>query len=303
MHSFKGKFALVISGIALALLVFMAPAVKGDDWNLKTIITVSHPFSVPGKVLEPNTKYVLKLLDLQGNRNVIQLFNEDQSELLTTFMAASDYRLEPADETTFEFIEVNEGYPKPIRSWFYPGRLNGKEFIYPKDQAMDIVANSRQSVLTAEGRVDLHDLDTYEIAALDPDDVVLTGVATAQDTIDTDIDINRDVDVDTDADVDLDADLDADIDTDTQPMDDADTDATLDEPLDYEPSQTQTDESFETEPEPVMQDDADMQDDSAIEEESEESLPATAGELPLIGLIGALCVGLALSLRAFAVRS
>jgi hypothetical protein len=299
MHSLKTKFALALSGLALALLFVAAPTVQGDDWNLKTIFTVSHPFAVPGKVLEPNTKYVLKILDLQGSRNVVQIFSEDQSDLLTTFMAASDYRLDPADETVFEFIEVDEGYPKPIRSWFYPGRLDGKEFIYPKDQAMDIVAHSRQGVLTAEGRVDLHDLDTYEIAALDPDDVILSDTAVAQQdrpadidaTIDTDVDVNRDANIDAD----LDADINAQTDTDVtqEPM--------VDEPLDTD---TTVDDAQTSEPEPVMQDDTDMEaDPSAVEEESAETLPATAGELPLIGMIGVLCLGLALGVRAFAARS
>jgi hypothetical protein len=299
MHSFNSKIALALSGVVLALLFFMAPTVQGDEWNQKTIFTVSHPFAVPGKVLEPNTKYVMKILDLQSNRNVIQIFSEDQDELLTTFMAASAQRLDPADETTFEFIEVNEGYPKPIRTWYYPGRVIGKEFIYPKDQAMEIVAHSRQGVLTAEGRVDLHDLDTFEVVSTDLDDSILSGTATAQNTtIDMDADASIDADLDTDAD--LDADIDADVNADADVTED--TDVTQEQPSDYE-SESTTDEAVEADSQeaaPAMEDDADF----AVEEEStEEELPNTAGELPLVGFLGALCVGLALSVRAFAVRS
>jgi len=290
MRLFKSNIGLALAGLALAL-IFMAPsAARSDEWNLLTRISVNHSFSVPGKVLEPNTQYVLKLLDLSGTRNVIQIFNEDQSELLTSFIAASKYRLEPQDTTTFEFIEVNPGYPKPIRSWFYPGRLNGFEFIYPKDQAMDIVANSRQSVLTSNGRVHINDLNTFEIAAVDPDDVIATQTTqTAQTTTtDTDVDMETDTDMDVTREkptppepvtepesTDLDQDIDADVDT------------------------------FESETDPAAaQDDADMDAEEGVtEEESEESLPDTAGELPLIGLIGSLAVAIGLGLRAALVRS
>lgn len=274
MQSFKAKLAVALGGITLALLFMAPPAVQGDDWNLKTIFTVSHTFAVPGKVLEPNTKYVMRLLDLGSTRNVVQIFNEDQSELYTTFMGVSDYRLEPADTTIFEFIEVDAGYPKPIRSWFYPGRLNGLEFIYPKDQAMDIVAHSRQGVLTAEGRVRLHDLNTIEIAAIDPDDVVATT-------------ITRTASVETESEEFV-----------------TDTDVTREKPTDLESSEIDTEVDTPEVSEPAaVQEDTDMDDDSAVDEDTEETLPATAGELPLVGLLGALCLGVGLTVRRFSTRS
>jgi len=326
MYSFKAKLAVAVGGIILALALAAPSPVQGDEWNLKTIFSVNHPFSVPGKTLEADTKYVLKLLDLSGNRNVVQIFREDDGELITTFMAASDRRLDPEDDPTFEFIETDEGYPKPIRTYFYPGRVNGLEFIYPKDQAMDIVAHSGNAVLADHGeRVDIHDLKTVEIAAMDPDDVIATTAQTS--TTDTDVDIDADldtddadfdsdvdVDVDTDdadldADVesDVDADLDADVDVDTQDSDvdvdadiQTDTDVTREESTDTESTDVETESQ---EAEPALQDDSDMDDESAVDEETEESLPTTAGELPLLGLIGALCLAGALGLRTRSIRS
>jgi hypothetical protein len=285
MLSFKVRLAVAIGGLALALIALAPPAAQGDDWNLKTIFSVSQPFAVPGKVLEPNTKYVLRLLDLSSTRNVVQIFNEDQSELITTFMAASDYRLDPADTTLFEFIETDAGYPKPIRSWFYPGRLNGLEFLYPKDQAMDIVRHTREGVLTAEGTVDFHDLDTFEVAALDPDDVIAT-TTTQTATTDFDTDVEQ-TEIDTDMDV-----------TREKPavIEPAETEPAVIEPVVEEPEIAEP---------AIVQDDTDMDvEESAVEEEMpEETLPATAGELPLIGLIGALSLGIGLGLRALVARS
>jgi hypothetical protein len=264
MHSSKAKIALALSGLALALLFFAPSAVKADNWDLKTIFSVSHSFAVPGKVLEPNTKYVMRLLDLQGTRHVVQIFNEDQSELLTTFFAISDYRLDPVDETTFEFIEVEAGYPKPIRSWFYPGRLDGREFIYSKEQRAEIAAHApgSRSVLTAQSTVDTEP------------------VVESTDTVDTDADIAREKPMA------------------VEPEPAVETVETVESVEIEEPVAT---EPQVTEPAPVQ--DADMDNNSAVDNETEERLPATAGELPLIGLIGTLCLGLGLGVRAFSSRS
>jgi hypothetical protein len=276
MHKFNRNLVISVGALALALVFLAPPTVQGDEWDLKTIFSVNVPFSVPGKTLEANTKYVLQLLDLSGNRHVVQIFSENKEDLLTTFMAASDYRLDPADDPTFEFIETDPGYPKPIKSYFYPGRLNGLEFIYSKDQAMDIIAHSRQSVLTAEGRLDLHDLKTVEIAAVHPDDVITSTTQTAQTDTTTDVETE-----------------------DTETGIETDTDATRQEPeaVDSEPTDVESTQSETT------QDATDMDDETAVDEEAEEPLPATAGGTPLIGLIGLLSLGLGLGLRAITTRS
>jgi hypothetical protein len=276
MHIFNRNLAVSIGAIVLALVFLAPPPVQGDEWDLKTIFSVNVPFSVPGKTLEANKKYVLQLLDLSGNRHVVQIFSENKEDLLTTFMAASDYRLDPADDPTFEFIETDPGYPKPIKSYFYPGRTNGLEFIYGKDQAMDIVAHTRQGVLTAEGTVDFHDLRTVEIAAMHPDDVVTSTVRTAQ----TDTEADRDTALETD------------------------TEVTRDEPAAVDTESTDV-ESTQTEiAEPATQDVTDMDDESAVDEDAEEvALPATAGGAPLIGLIGLLSLGVGFGWRAFSNRS
>ncbi|MBI4473839.1 MAG: hypothetical protein HY646_14320 [Acidobacteria bacterium] len=277
MHLFKSNFGAAACGLAVALILLTPSAARSDEWNLLTTFSINHPFSVPGKVLEPNTKYVIKLLDLSGTRNVIQIFNEDRSELITTFIAASNYRLDPQDTTTFEFIETDPGYPKPIRSWFYPGRLNGYEFMYPKDQALDIVAHSRQGVLTANGRVDIDDLETFEVAAVEPGEVMAVEQTTERITA---------------------------TETDNETQKATDTEVTREKPAnavepatEAEPADVDALEPEYTEP-AAAQDESDMDEEEvAIDQEPEERLPDTAGELPLIGLIGALSAGIALFVK------
>lgn len=128
--------------------------------------SVNQPFEVPGLVLQPNTRYLIKLLDSPSERHVVQIYDEDQTKLLTMFMGISDERMRPADHTVFTFIETAPGYPLPIKEWFYPGRLTGLEFVYPKAQAMEIARHAREPVLSANGN--LHDLSALTVEAIKP---------------------------------------------------------------------------------------------------------------------------------------
>src|SRR6266850_3348773 len=162
------KGSAVLTSCLILAVVFLAPsATHGDEWNLMTRFTVNHPFEVPGMTLQPNTRYVIRLYDSPSTRNVVQVLNDDETKLLTMFMAVSDQRLEPFDKTVFTFIETQPGYPLPVKEWFYPGRLNGLEFIYPKDQALEIARHAKEPILAAES-VNLHDLAAIKVEAIGP---------------------------------------------------------------------------------------------------------------------------------------
>src|SRR5262249_42767279 len=80
------------------------------------------------------------------------------------FMCAADERTVPTDKTVFTFIETEPGYPMPIKEWFYPGRLEGLEFIYSKKQARQIASHAFEPVLSADAS-DLHDLAALTVEA------------------------------------------------------------------------------------------------------------------------------------------
>jgi hypothetical protein len=62
-------------------------------------------------------------------------------------------RQEATDETVVTFRETSANPTPAIQFWFYPGERIGKEFIYPKDQALRIAQRSGGTVLSEEGRV------------------------------------------------------------------------------------------------------------------------------------------------------
>src|SRR5215470_5113849 len=162
------KSAVVIGCLTLALL-FAAPTfTRGDEWNLMTRFTINHPFEVPGMVLQPNTRYVIRLLDSPSTRNVVQIYNEDQTKMLTMFQAISDERLEPTDKTLFTFMEMQPGFPLPIKEWFYPGRLHGLEFVYPKEQAATIALHRLEAAPVTETATNITKTETTSVAQEKP---------------------------------------------------------------------------------------------------------------------------------------
>jgi len=141
---------LVLAVASIGLLgVAIAPSARADEWNKKTILTVNETIQVPNKVLPPG-KYVIKLLDSPSNRHVVQIFDGDETHLLTTILAIPNYRLQPTGKTVFGFWETPPGQPKALRAWFYPGDNFGQEFAYPKSAAVQIAASAHTAVPTTE---------------------------------------------------------------------------------------------------------------------------------------------------------
>jgi hypothetical protein len=123
------KSLLTPSVLAFALLsITLAPSAKADEWDKKTQITVKGgAVQIQGTILQPG-EYVMKLADSPADRRILQLFNADESQLVTTILANAAYRLEPTGDTQFTFAEVPAGQPPAITSWFYPGDNYGLQF-------------------------------------------------------------------------------------------------------------------------------------------------------------------------------
>ena len=126
------KFRTLGFAVLMAATV-MLPLVKADEWNKETKITFNEPVQIPGQVL-PAGNYVFKLADNDGDRHIVQIFTEDQRNIVATILAIPAYRLTPTDDTLITFKERPAGNPEAISRWFYPGAMDGAAFVYPEDQ-------------------------------------------------------------------------------------------------------------------------------------------------------------------------
>ena len=122
-HYFRTIAALAVSLMGSALV----PALKADEWDKKTNITIDQPIDVQGTVL-PAGSYVMKVLGSSADRHTVQIFNADDNHIVATVLAIPAYRLASTDDSEFKFYEVAEGRPPALRTWFYPGDNFGFKF-------------------------------------------------------------------------------------------------------------------------------------------------------------------------------
>jgi hypothetical protein len=140
-----------VFGLALISAVF-SPGAKASEWDRKTVMTFSQPVEIPGVHLKgwgvlPAGTYVFKILDSQSDRHIVQIFNQDETQVYATILAIPNYRLRATGKTVVTFRERPVGQPEALRAWFYPGRNWGEEFVYPKAKAVELAKTNNTPVL------------------------------------------------------------------------------------------------------------------------------------------------------------
>ena len=106
--------------ITIATFAFSA---RASEFDKLTVFTFNAPVEVPGNIILPPGTYVFKLVDSSADRNVVQIFDEQQSKIYATILTISVERPEPTYKTIVEFYEIDGCPQNALRAWFYPGDL------------------------------------------------------------------------------------------------------------------------------------------------------------------------------------
>jgi hypothetical protein len=125
--------AIQVSVCAAVLCATCVIATKADTWDKKTIVTFSDAVEIPGQILPAGT-YVFKLFNSLSDRHIVQIWNEDENQILATIQTIPSYRFDTPDRTIFEFDERLGASPMALHTWFYPGHNMGQEFVYRYDK-------------------------------------------------------------------------------------------------------------------------------------------------------------------------
>jgi hypothetical protein len=141
MISLASKMSLV----GLCILGAMLSPAKADQGDQKTIFTFSDPVEVPGRVLDAGT-YVFTVMDVQGDRDIVQVSNKRGDKLYGTFLTIPDYRAKPTGKPVITFDERAANSPEAVKVWFYPGETYGHEFVYPKAKAVQLAKANKTAV-------------------------------------------------------------------------------------------------------------------------------------------------------------
>jgi hypothetical protein len=152
------RFTSLAAAVFTAAFLTAATTASAQDSNVnqRTFLTFSGPVQMPGVTL-PAGKYVFRLADTSLH-NVMQVFDADEKHIIGQWFFI------PANRTNEEqsqangkpvvmFREMPEGFTPAIHYFFYPTDLTGKEFIYPKDQALKIAAATHETVLATDTEV------------------------------------------------------------------------------------------------------------------------------------------------------
>ena len=163
------KIKCFAGALSLALLFAFALPSKllADEWDKATKLTFNEPVEIPGRVLEAGT-YWFTLADSDSDRNIVQIWNADRTQLIATILAIPDYRLQPADKTTISFEERPTGSPEAIHAWFYPGDNFGQEFVYPKTRAVQLAKQTSRPVLSLPDNHPVEQLKQAPVKAVNP---------------------------------------------------------------------------------------------------------------------------------------
>jgi hypothetical protein len=164
---FKTATGLVL---AVSLIGSAAPSTAAAQTrNNRTVLTFSQPIEVPGRILPAGT-YTFQLADSLSDRHIVQIFNADGSQIITTILAINNYRLTATDKTVVTFNESVRGAPEAIRAWFYPGNNFGQEFVYPKERAVALAVAAKTVVpAVTVVNVTLDELKTAPLVAITPE--------------------------------------------------------------------------------------------------------------------------------------
>lgn len=154
---------------ACGLLLPFALVAFADNYDKRTVVTLNEPVLVAGAetvTLEPGT-YVFRLLNSQSNRNIVEIFNEDQDHLYTMILAIPNYRLD-TETPDFRFWETPEGNPIALKAWFYDGDHWGQEFAYPQGLAAKVARETAPPVLAVPPVETEAELEEAPITAVTP---------------------------------------------------------------------------------------------------------------------------------------
>jgi LPXTG-motif cell wall-anchored protein len=146
--SHLSRTLVVASAFAAATLVGTGAAqAQEPDTHNAVYFTFSQPITLPNLTL-PAGKYLFQVTSGPAARDVVVVYSGDKSKALGFLATVPIHRDTPPDKPEVRFMEAGPGVAAPVQSYFFPGNKVGWEFIYPRQQALQIAKGVKEPVLT-----------------------------------------------------------------------------------------------------------------------------------------------------------
>ena len=158
-------------GTFVALAAASAPAYAQSDRENSTF-TVTEPVDVGTFTLQPGT-YLIKVVLLESNRNLIQITNEDQTKVFASVLATPHAIVpnEAAPTSRYVYYAAAPGQRKALRTWYARDTTNGQDIIYTKQRAIEIAAVAREPVLAVPDEVKETEYKSAPLLVVTPEQV------------------------------------------------------------------------------------------------------------------------------------
>ena len=144
-----------------AMLTLAAVTAQAQPSDYRTFFTFSGPVTLPGVTLPAGT-YLFRLADPDSSRKVINVLSADGKRSLAMLHTIPNQLLRAPQNPEIRFMEAGAKMPPPIKTWWYPGKAIGYEFIYPRSQALALAKVTSEPVLTTA--TETRDVETADLA-------------------------------------------------------------------------------------------------------------------------------------------
>jgi Protein of unknown function (DUF2911) len=140
----------MIAGFIIAFALIFELAAHADEDNQSTKLTFSQPVQVPGRMLPAGT-YEFVLANSPSDRDIVQIFNADGTELFATIQTIPTERARETTGTSITLAQGQDGQPAALVTWFYPGTDTGHEFVYSKQVETKLAQDTKHTFVEEHG--------------------------------------------------------------------------------------------------------------------------------------------------------
>ena len=153
--------------IALSTLAALTSGISGvahaQPADYRTYFTFSAPVTLPGVTL-PAGRYLFRLADPDGSRKVISVLSADGKTPLAMLHTIPNQLPQAPRDAEIRFMETPANVPPAVKTWWYPGKSIGYEFIYPRQQALQLAKVTPEPVLTTVAET--KDFETADLSRI-----------------------------------------------------------------------------------------------------------------------------------------
>jgi len=169
----RTPITLLALGAFATLLVATAPAALAQSERENSTFTVTEPVDVGSFTLQPGT-YLIKVVVLESNRNMIQVTNEDQTKVFASVLATPHAIVanEAAPTSRYVYYATAPGQRKALRTWYARETTNGQDIVYSRQRAMEIAVVAKAPVIAISDDVKETEYKTATLTIVTPEQQV-----------------------------------------------------------------------------------------------------------------------------------